>query len=293
MKGTGVKRGPKKVLDYCGAFRCGSVELPSEYILDEELIPDVRDQGHVNSCVGFAITNIMQILNQVETGQRERFSAGYVYGKCRSDSANFEGMYIGPTLDYLIKTGACFESDFPENVEMPEIREMVKNRTDLDEKAEPYHIKGYEVYAWALKEKKYNAVKEALYTYKTPILADADFPGGSHAVCIIGWNDKVQKFIIVNSWGDSWGENGIGEISYERLNRGYLLMDAKNSNTIMPFKDVEENKWYYNAVKHVYNAGLMNGTSADSFEPDRPITRAEMAQVLVNLCKKMDDTKME
>ena len=68
-------------------------------------------------------------------------------------------------------------------------------------------------------------------------------------------------------------------------------MDAKNSNVLMPFKDVPENEWYYKAVQHVYNAGLMNGTSADTFEPEKTLTRAEMAQVLVNLCKKLDDIK--
>lgn len=290
---NGVLRSPKKVLDYCGEFRSGSIELPSKFILDNELIPDVRNQGSVNSCVGFAITNIMQILNQVETGKRERFSAGYVYGKCRSDNATYEGMYIGLTLDHLIKTGACFESDFPYNVEMPEIREMVKDRPDLDEKAEPYHIKAYEVYAYALAEKKYNAVKSALYQFKTPILADTDFSGGSHAVCIIGWNDETEMFTIVNSWGENWKNGGIGDIAYNRLNRGYLLVDAKNSNAIMPFKDVAENEWYYNAVKHAYNAGFMNGTGEGTFEPEKPLTRAELAQALVNFAKKIDDTKTE
>ena len=59
----------------------------------------------------------------------------------------------------------------------------------------------------------------------------------------------------------------------------------------MPFEDVSKDEWYYKTVQHVYNAGLMNGTSANTFEPNRPLTRAEMAQVLVNLCKKIDERK--
>ena len=293
MSGQGVLRGPKKLLDYCGAFRCGAVDLPEEFMLDKELIPDVRDQGRVNSCVGFAITNIMQILNQIETGKRDTFSAGYVYGRCRSDNATYEGMYINLALDYLIKTGACFEKDFPYNEEMPEIRKRVKGRPDLDEKAEPYHIKAYEVYASANTTKRYEDVKKALYQYKIPILADTDFPSGSHAVCIIGWNEKKKKWKIVNSWGEEWGSNGIGEIPYDNLNRGYLLVDEKNSNIVMPFKDVKEDKWYYKAVQHAYNAGFMNGTGDDTFEPEATLTRAELAQALVNFAKKLEDTKSE
>ena len=68
-------------------------------------------------------------------------------------------------------------------------------------------------------------------------------------------------------------------------------MDAENSNRIMPFKDVPSNEWYYKAVQHAYNAGFMNGTSADTFEPEKPLTRAELAQALVNFAKKLDDIK--
>lgn len=290
MNGTGVLRESKGLIDYCGAFRGGESLLPKEFVLADELIPDVRDQGKVNSCVGYAITNIMQILNQIETGSREVFSAGYVYGKCRSDDATYEGMYIKRTLEYLMKTGACLEEDFPYNKEMPEIREMVKKRPDLEAKAEPYRIRAYEVYASANKEKRYEDVKKALYQFQTPILADADFPGGAHAVCIIGWNDKTQKWKIVNSWGEKWGHGGIGEIAYNYLNGGYLLMDEKNSSAVMPFKDVSENEWYFTAVQHAYNAGFMNGTSEDTFEPEATLTRAELAQALVNFAKKLEDT---
>ena len=68
-----------------------------------------------------------------------------------------------------------------------------------------------------------------------------------------------------------------------------MLIDAENSDRLMPFRDVSPDEWYYKAVRHVYNAGLMNGTSDDTFEPERPLTRAEMAQILMNLSRKLDD----
>lgn len=288
---NGVLKESKKILDYCGAFRTEDIELPAKFKLEDKYIPDVRNQEYVYSCVGFAITNIMQILNYKETGSRDRFSAGYVYGKCRDENAKHKGMHIALTLDYLIKTGACFEVDFPENKEVPEILNLVRNRPDLDEKAEPYHIQGYEIYEQSNKDEKCKSIKTALYKYKTPILANTEWYGENHAICIIGWNDTTKRFTILNSYGEDWGDNGIGYVPYSHIDRGYLLVDAKNSDILMPFKDVSEDKWYFNAVKHVYNAGLMNGTSSDTFEPERPITRGEMAQVLVNLCNKLENIK--
>lgn len=286
-----VIRKPKKVLDYCGAFRTGSTELPSEYVLDRKLWPDVRNQENVNSCVGYATSGILQILNEIETGKRIRFSPGYIYGRLREDEDTYEGMVIDEMLEHLIKQGDCFETDFPDNKEMPEIRELVLSHPELDAKAEPYKIKAYEVYAQGNREKRYNAVKAALYQFKVPILADMDFNGCGHAVCIIGWNDNTQRFMVVNSYGENWGNKGVGNVNYTKLNRGYLLVDEKNSNEIMPFRDVDENEWYYKAIQHAYNAGFMNGTSADTFEPERALTRAEFAQALVNFAKKLEDTK--
>ena len=57
----------------------------------------------------------------------------------------------------------------------------------------------------------------------------------------------------------------------------------------MKFNDVSKDKWYYDAIRETVFNGLMQGTSEDTFEPDRPITRGEMAQLCVNLCKKVDD----
>lgn len=291
MNGFGLKKDTKKLLDYNGEFRCktSTIELPSEFMLDKEFIPDCRDQGGVGSCVGFAITNIMQILNYKETGKRDRFSAGYVYGKCRDKDDVYTGMFIRKTLDYLIKTGSCFEAYFSRNEEMPLIRELIEKQPELDEKAYPYRIRGYEVYNKADKKAKLNSIKSAIMQYNVPILASTDFYREPHAICIIGWSDKLQQYYIMNSWGPMVGDKGICKIDYDSIDWGYLLLDEKNSNVLMPFEDVSEDKWYYKAVQHVYNAGLMNGTSESTFEPERTMTRAEMAQVLVNLCKKFDE----
>ncbi len=292
-KSFGLRKDTKKLLDYNGEFRCSTdtIELPAEFMLDKRYIPDCRDQGSVGSCVGFAITNIMQILNYKETGKRDRFSAGYVYGKCRDKDDVYEGMFVRKTLDYLIKTGSCFEVDFPWNEEMPLIRELIDKQPGLDEKAYSYRIRGYEIYNKADRKAKNKQIKSAIINCNVPILASTDHYREPHAICIIGWSDKLEQWYIMNSWGKNVGDKGICKIDYASVDWGYLLLDEKNSNALMPFEDVSEDKWYYKAVQHVYNAGLMNGTGDKTFEPEKTMTRAEMAQVIVNLCKKLDEVK--
>ena len=48
----------------------------------------------------------------------------------------------------------------------------------------------------------------------------------------------------------------------------------------LPFLDVAEGSWYYDAVSYVYEHGLMTGTSDTAFAPDANLTRAMMATVL-------------
>ncbi|MBD3361115.1 hypothetical protein GF366_04940 [Candidatus Peregrinibacteria bacterium] len=49
------------------------------------------------------------------------------------------------------------------------------------------------------------------------------------------------------------------------------------------FRDIRGNEWYKEAVKRVYEYNIMKGTTADTFEPEKPINRAESAAVIRNL----------
>ena len=51
----------------------------------------------------------------------------------------------------------------------------------------------------------------------------------------------------------------------------------------LPFEDVSEKDWYYNAVSFVYDKELFSGTSANKFSPNTPMTRAMFVTVLYRL----------
>lgn len=51
----------------------------------------------------------------------------------------------------------------------------------------------------------------------------------------------------------------------------------------LPFADVTEGAWYYDAVSYVYVNGLMDGVSASEFAPDANMTRAMLVTILWRL----------
>lgn len=51
------------------------------------------------------------------------------------------------------------------------------------------------------------------------------------------------------------------------------------------FTDVKSGHWFYSAVAWAYNEGLVSGMSKNSFAPNQPMTRAQMATMLTNYMK--------
>lgn len=62
-----------------------------------------------------------------------------------------------------------------------------------------------------------------------------------------------------------------------------LLVKALNlqSDQKAPFADVSAGQWFAGPVAAAHEAGLIQGVSADRFEPNQPITREEMAVLMV------------
>ena len=50
-----------------------------------------------------------------------------------------------------------------------------------------------------------------------PMPAKKEKTLGGHAVMAVGYDDTVQRFIVRNSWGASWGQEGYFEIPYAYL----------------------------------------------------------------------------
>lgn len=106
-----------------------------------------------------------------------------------------------------------------------------------------------------------------------------------HAICIIGFNEK--GFIALNSYGEKWGKfkNGTFIIPYERasLLYGVYLLYSNPTNMVKIFEDVYSTSLNAKEIEFAKASGLMKGTDEGRFEPDRPITRREVAIILYRL----------
>ncbi len=98
---------------------------------------------------------------------------------------------------------------------------------------------------------------------------------GKHcSVC----NEVLVKQEVVKATGHKF-ENGV-----------CTVCGAKDPNAVEPekpwvnpFKDVAADAWYYDGVKFANQNELFNGTAADTFSPDAPMTRGMLVTVLWRL----------
>lgn len=272
---------------------CGSSvtdeEIPEEFILPPDRIPTCRDQKWSNQCTCFAAAGILEIFNLIKTGERKLYSTTYMYGRLRDESMRkVDAGVVKQFMKYLTMLGSIPYEMMPELRENPDAYDYVRSLDNLDELdiiASESAIDSYVGINSADDSVKIPQIKKALLKYRYPLYAVYRISSKeSHAVALVGWTK--DKFIFMNSWGPTTGDNGICKKKWDQLKYAYLFLDDMNK-PVFPFTDVSEDKWFYHAVNRCYNAGIVNGVDDTHFLPDAELTRAQIAQALYNLAKKL------
>jgi hypothetical protein len=65
----------------------------------------------------------------------------------------------------------------------------------------------------------------ALSTGKIPMPSKGEASLGGHALTIVGYDEEKQTFLIANSWGTLWGQDGYCEMPYEYVGNPKLCFD--------------------------------------------------------------------
>lgn len=222
--------------------------LPSRVDL-REYFPPIQDQGQMGSCTGNALAAALGYLEMKgdpnftypATAGFDAVSRLFIYWKERvleGDAYLDQGAMIRSGITALMQTGACTEKGWPydeEHLFMRPTKEQfseawkhrLKDALRLDNRrlsqlrnclaqGTPF-VFGITVYSSFFSVKSDGLVP-------TPPLVYDEIMGG-HALCAVGYDDIRKVFIVRNSWGSSWGENGYCYIPYEYLTSPYLAAD--------------------------------------------------------------------
>lgn len=178
-----------------------------------------RNQGFDESCTGFATGAVIEYWLVRSGNVREYVSPAYfwVYGKDRHGwlSEN-KGVFLGYTLDVVYEEGFVLEKTLPyksENlyklpvglgvalsVPMFWLKNYTEKRVINSLQLKDCLSKGWPVVCGL-------HINKSFYGNSTGIInGDLKTNGLSHAMIVVGYTKDY--FILRNSWGDDWGDEG-------------------------------------------------------------------------------------
>ena len=212
----------------------------------------VKNQGQQGSCLAFALTSIFEYLMNVGYPQQEGYdlSEAFLYYNARhldeNGSVNEDGgsKFI-PSLEALRKFGLAQEkvcqykeSDYDkkpsdEAYKDAATRKLVKAmNVERNSKAIKSAIyDGYPVACSFTLTESFNDSSDGYIPMPSEeeIAAVTGNSGTGkglhtyHAMVIVGFSDTLKRFVVRNSWGETWGDNGYCYIPYSYIDDERLL----------------------------------------------------------------------
>ncbi|MCD6018250.1 MAG: cysteine protease [Bacteroidetes bacterium] len=238
--GTGATLDPR-VYDSTDVYAALSPDeqLPERVSL-ERFAPDAQDQGQQGSCVGWGSTYAARtILEAVNTGKNPNqvaFSPAFTYNQIGMEDC--QGTYIDRAMDLMTSEGSVPYEKFPydenscskqpDNYVLKEASQFrMKGANRLSISGDDYTV-------------DVNAIRENL-AHNAPVVIGMSVGGtfmkdmegkdtwipsnhdydrngfGGHCMCVLGYDDYKDEgsFLIQNSWGPKWGNNGRAWINYK------------------------------------------------------------------------------
>jgi len=186
----------------------------------------VRDQGQCGSCWAFGTLGPVEQNILIKDGASKDLSEQWLLS-CNTDGYDCGGGWW--VHRYFVSPGAVYESDFP--------------YTATDAPCGGPYTYHEKISSWAYVDPSVSvpstaAIKQAIYDHG-PIsaavcvnLAFQLYSGGvfspatscssiNHAIVLVGWDDSKGAWLLRNSWGPDWGEDGYMWIGYGKNYVGY------------------------------------------------------------------------
>ena len=192
----------------------------------------VEDQGNLGSCTGNALAGAVEFLERKNNAPFVDVSRLFIYynervieGTVRSDS----GAMIRDGIKSLRSKGVCSETKWPYVASRFAVKPTPAcYKEALAHQITSYHrIQTLDEMRGCLAEGYPFVFGFTVYEqFESPEVAKSGIvnlpqPGertiGGHAVVAVGYDDQSRRFIVRNSWGTGWGDQGYFTIPYDYL----------------------------------------------------------------------------
>ena len=100
-------------------------------------------------------------------------------------------------------------------------------------------------------------------------------PNRGYQVGTVAVTDRFGEAVAVT-------ENADGTYTFTMPN-GQVTVTVTFEQAPLPFPDVAEGDWFYDAVRYAYETGLMDGVGDNRFAPNSETTRAQLVTILYRL----------
>lgn len=196
-----------------------------DWRLEVSHFPKVKHQGSCGSCWAFGAVSVLEAVVQIRERKTASFSEQQLVS-CNTTGDNCIGGWPATAHQLHQDFGAVLEKDYPYTATDSPCQTGINFDTKIAN------------WAYVHGQKFSSASNDELKTVileNGPIVVDitsnADFKtyasgiyntcvsnphlsNGNHIVVIVGWDDTDQYWIIRNSWGEKWGEQGYMRIKY-------------------------------------------------------------------------------
>lgn len=192
---------------------------------------EIKSQGQQGACLAFTLSSVMEYMVNVAKQEYADFSEAFLYYEARRKAGD-EGRDIGSYYSYALQTlqneGICSENYMPYNqydyLSMPSsmaynnaIQNRISDVRSLDfENIESLKSALYNGYPVAISVNLYSSFGNGNGgVIPMPKSRETSYGAhGSHAMVIVGYDDDEQWFIVRNSWGTNFGDNGYCYMPY-------------------------------------------------------------------------------
>lgn len=182
-------------------------------------ITSTRDQDGCNACWAFAGTALVESMVRIEHSTWTRLSEGDVHrgvGKTCPDLGN-----LGEVSNFFSHNGICDPGSWPWRTDTPPYT-PTPDRNGRSVRGPAFDIVSAAdsknwldtvgpLVTWIDVYNDFSGVSGSVYRRSTD--PSNAFRGG-HFMLIIGYSDSLGAWLCKNSWGPSWGVNGVGWIAY-------------------------------------------------------------------------------